>query len=211
MATGDYSMESIPERAKAALEAHRDYLEEMLARYERRRQWRTENGIPTLAVLGMGRAGKDTAAKYLCGRVPGMVYAGSSSNRLCRFVAHAAGLGEEQAFAERHQHREFWKEMGHALRDTDLTMLARITLGWGDLAIGLRGREELHGCYSEGVIDYALWIDNPRVPADPTVEFTAGDCDLMIPNWGSFCEFYRKLDRFLQLLRYGAFPNAKVK
>lgn len=197
---GNYSMDNLKERAAAALTAHRDYLDEMLACYARRQQWRSENAVPTLAILGMGRAGKDTSAKYLCGLVPGMVYAGSSSNRLCRFVAHAVGLSEEQAFAERHEHRDFWKEFGHALREPDLTLLARITLGFGDLAIGLRGREELHGCYRDGVIDYAVWIDRPSVPNDPTVEFTAGDCDLMIPNHGCVLELYRKLDRFVRLV-----------
>jgi len=206
---GNYCITDMTSRALAALDVHRDYMDEMLARYAERKAWRVANRVPTVAVLGMGRAGKDTAAEYICHRVPGMVYAGSSSNRLCRFVAHMVGLSEEQAFAERHDHRDFWIAAGHAIRGQDLTLLARITLGWGDLAVGLRGRQELHGCVRDGVIDYSLWIDNPRVPVDKTVEFTAGDCDCMIPNWGSYLELYRKLDRWLKLVHDGAFPSLK--
>src|SRR5215471_11508752 len=152
---GNYAFADLPERAQAALDAHQEYLAEMLRKYEERKTWRAESKVPTFAVLGMGRAGKDTAAEYLCARVPGMVYAGSSSNRLCRFVAHMVGLSEEQAFAERHGHRDFWIAAGHAIRGHDLTLLARITLGWGDLAVGLRGRQELHGCVRDGIIDYS--------------------------------------------------------
>jgi hypothetical protein len=199
VATGNYNMEGMVERAKAALAHHRAYVEEQLVHYQTRLDWRKQQGIPTLAILGMGRAGKDTTAEYL-GEVTKLTYAGSSSNRLCKFVAHMTGLTEEQAFAERHQHREFWIKAGHAIRGCDLTLLARINLGWGDMAIGLRGRHELHGCKRDGVIDAAIWIEK-AVPADPTVEFTAGDCDMMIPNNGSYSELYRKLDKLVELLR----------
>lgn len=196
----DYTMANLAERAELALDFHRDYVDKSLAAYKERSLRRLDLGIPPLAVLGMGRAGKDTAASYL-GAYTQLHYAGSSSNRLCRFVAHAAGVAEDQAFAERHEHRAFWKALGHEVRRRDNTLLCRLTLAHGDFALGLRGQEEVHACLRDGVVVAALWIDNPRVPADPTVEFSAADCDLSIPNHGSFRELYRKLDCLARLLR----------
>ena len=49
------------------------------------------------------------------------------------------------------------------------------------------------------------------ISRETTVIGRRQDCDLMIPNWGSYCEFYRKLDGFLRLLRSDAFPNVKVR
>lgn len=193
---GDYSFHTLSYRVAAALDAHRGYIDEMEEKYLIKRAERQRRGIPTLAILGMGRAGKDTAAEYVCART-GLTYAGSSSNRLCKFVAHCAGLGEEQAFAERHQHRDFWVTVGNLVRGTDLLLLVRIALGWGDMAVGLRGGPEVRGCKTAGVVDCRVWIDNPRVPPDFTVEFAAADCDLVVPNHGSLDEFHAQLRKLL--------------
>ncbi len=195
----DYVIHDMAARAAAAVEANKEFVENLLGRYRARTEAHRRIELPSLAILGMGRAGKDTAAKYICDRC-GLTYAGSSSNNLGVFVAHMAGEDYHKAFEERHQHREFWIAAGHAVRGMDLTLLAKLAMADGDFAIGLRGREELYGCYKEGLIDAAIWIDNPRVPNDPTVEFTSADCDLMVPNHGSFMELYKKLDRLIALL-----------
>lgn len=200
MPEGNYSFEQLPGRARLALHENQAYVAGVLKAYEQRCYRRRSLGMPTLAIVGMGRAGKDTAAAYL-GESTQLDYAGSSSNRLCKFVASMVGIPEDQAFAERHQHREFWIQAGHAVRGFDLTLLARLTLGFGDMAIGIRGRHELHGCRRDGVVNAVVWIDNPRVASDPTVEFEAGDCDLIVPNHGAHTELYRKLDKLAELLR----------
>jgi hypothetical protein len=200
---GNYNIDNLDERVAAAMIRHKDYVASSLQRYAERVRWRRQNGLPTLALLGMGRAGKDTAAAYLGDTTP-LKYAGSSSNRLVKFASHVAGVSEEEAFATRHQHRPFWVAVGHAVRGQDLTLLARINLGHGDMAVGLRGRHEVYGCKKDGVIDLAVWIDNPRAADDVTVEFTAGDCDVSILNHGSHSEFYRKLDSLAHVLRMPA-------
>lgn len=195
-----YAIEDMDARAAAALAYHRKYVAQSLEMYTARLVKRRELGAPTLAILGMGRAGKDTAAMYL-GDTTELHYSGSSSNRLCRFVSHMVDLSEEQAFQERHNQRQFWIEAGHAIRRTDMTLLARIGLGHGDMAIGLRGLHEVYACRRDGIVDAMLWIDNHRAAVDPTVEFTASDCDLVIPNHGSHTEFYQKLDKLIELFR----------
>jgi hypothetical protein len=205
---GDYSFDDISERAKTAVRDLQPYIKQTLQDYEERCKWRKTHVGPTFALLGKGRAGKDTAAEYMCSQVPGMLYGGSSSNRLLPFVAKMIGIPETVAFTERHQHRDFWIAAGHAIRGSDLTLLARLALGKSDFAIGLRGRHEVHACVRAGIVDYTIWIDR-QVPDDPTVEFTAGDCDIMIPNHGSYFEFFKKLDRFIALLQSGAFKKTK--
>jgi hypothetical protein len=193
--TANYSTHDLEGRVAAALAVHRHYIEEMEERYREGLRRRRAAGIPTLAVLGYGRAGKDTAAEYLCAQT-GLVYAGSSSDRLCRFVAHAAGIGEKEAFAERHSHRAFWKDVGDLIRGLDLLLLVRIALGWGDMAVGLRGGHEVRNCPKAGV-DVRVWVENGRVPPDFTVEFTADDCDLVVPNNGPVEEFHANLRQAL--------------
>lgn len=196
---GEYILNLVPSKTAEAIRYYQNWIDASMAEFASRRKKLRERRFPILAILGHGRAGKDTAAEYLCYRL-GLKYGGSSSTTMLRFVARMVNLTEEQAWAERHEHREYWLQAGHAIRGSDLTLLCRLCLSISDMAIGLRGRVELHGCVSEQVVDYLVWIDNPRVPPDSTVEFGPEDCDLMIPNHGSSLEFYRKLDRFASLL-----------
>lgn len=194
-----YSFDNLKERAAAAVLALRPYIEEKLAHEQRLRADRKARGLPTLAILGHGRAGKDTTATYLCWCL-GLRYDGSSSDRLSMFVAHMTGLTRDEAFKDRHAHRDFWYAAGHAIRENDLTLLARMTLGAGDMCVGLRGRDELLACQERGVVDLSMWIDNSRAAKDPTVDFTYQDCDIMVPNHGTIDELHRKLDRLSRVL-----------
>lgn len=205
----NYSMVGLQERVDAAKTVHRAFIEEKEEKYRQRKAWRAAHGIPVFAILGMGRSGKDTAAEYLCAAT-GLKYGGSSSNNLVKFVAHAAEGEESVVWAERHQNREFWITVGHMVRGKDLSLLARMILGDGDFAVGLRGRQELHGAVRDGVLDASVWIANPRAAVDPTVEFTAEDCDLMISNHGSYLEFYSKLDKLIALTGLLVSPERKT-
>ncbi len=191
--TPNYSFDGLPERAAAALEAHHAYVASLEARYKLRCLERRQRGIPALAIVGMGRAGKDTAGEFLS-LVFKLTPARSSSLNALPLAAHMIGIPPEQAYAERHQHREFWIEALHALRRGDLTRLARWCLGACDLAIGLRGKEEFAAAMAEGVCDLSVWVHRD-VPKDPTVEFTREDCDVMIDNTTSVERFHERLTR----------------
>lgn len=190
----NYSTVWLRERALAALEAHRDYVAGLESAYGSRKRLRERHGIPALAIVGMGRAGKDTAGEFLSKRFD-LEPARSSSLNALPLVAHMIGLPEQQAYAERHQHREFWIEACNQLRADDLTRLARWCLGACDLAIGLRGNTEFAAVMTEGVCDLAVWVHRD-VPKDPTVEFTREDCDVVIDNTTDLERFYERLTKF---------------
>jgi hypothetical protein len=204
----NYSLDDLEGRAAAARAAHRDYLEGLAARYVERCRWRQERRIIPLGICGMGRAGKDTAAEFLCGHTE-MVYPRSASWMALPLVAHMAGVAVERAWAERHQHRSFWINACHAIRGKEYDLLVRMCLGAGDIAVGIRGRLELDEAVRSGVVGLTLWIDNPRVPVDHTVEYGPEDCDLVVPNHGSRLELYARLHKLLRLLHGGAFTQVR--
>jgi len=147
----------------------------------------------------MGRAGKDTAGEYV-GKHFDVKYPRSASWIVLPLVAHMAGVPDSQAWVERHNNRVFWLNACNAIRGDDFACLARWCLGDGDMAIGLRAKPEFEQIVKSRMIDWIIWIDNPRVPDDITVECTAGSCDLVIPNHGTLDEFYAKLDKVMPAL-----------
>lgn len=208
----DYSLKDVKERARASREACATYVEDGLEEYEYRCSIREAKRLPVVAFCGYGRAGKDEAALYAASATE-LVYGGSPSSTVLPIIAHTLGIPEEQAWAERHEHREFWLHWCHAFREPDFTLLLRLALGRGDTAVGIRGRLELHHAVQNKVIDHVVWIDNPRVPVDPTVEYSAADCDLTLVNGGSLRNYYDKLGKFLRLvLPADAFhkPNKEI-
>lgn len=198
--TPDYTLTNLVERAAEAKKKHKSYIDELLENYERRQRWRRKRAIPSVGYCGMGRAGKDTAAEFYCAHT-GTKYPGSSSQMVLPIIATMVGISEEQAFAERHQHREFWIDACHAIRNPDFTLLLRMCLGAGDVAVGCRGRLELYHAVRDKILDVTIWIDNPRVPNDPTVEYGPEDCDFMVPNRGSHSELYSRIERVVSLMK----------
>jgi len=152
-----------------------------------------------LALCGYGRAGKDYSAKYLCS-LTAMQYGGSTSSVVAPLIANALNQPVDQTFAERHDNRMFWFEFCNALRLHDPSMLARMNLGSGDMVVGIRSEVELHACVSQGVVDYTVWVDNPRAELDPTVEYGQEDCHLTVSNCGSRLQLFEKLDKLLDLM-----------
>lgn len=197
--TRDYSTDRLPERALAAREAHRGYVASLEAAYRTMSVFRRQQGTPVLCVVGMGRAGKDTAAEFLHKEF-GLAAPKSSSLNAKPLVAHMAGARTpaqiEEVYAERHQHRPFWIEACNALRADDLTTLARWCLGVCDHVVGIRGDTEFAAVVAAGMVDLTVWIDNDRVPADPTVEFMREDCDVVIDNHSTLERFQQRLARF---------------
>jgi len=191
--TPNYSTEGLAERAKAALAHHHSYVAEMEVRYEARKIVRSALRRPALAILGMGRAGKDTAGEFLSEKF-NLAPAKSSSLNALPLVAHMIGIEAGKAYAERHEHREFWIEACNQLRADDLTRLARWCLGVCDMAIGLRGKEEFAAVMKEGVCHLSVWVERD-VPKDPTVEFAREDCDVVVENHTSLERFHERLTR----------------
>lgn len=198
----DYSLSMLSDRAAVARAYYRDYLANLEELYENRRGVRRLDGVPAVAFCGMGRSGKDTSAEYVCAKM-GIMYPGSASRLALPLVAHMAGTTSTNlVWNQRHDHRVFWINACNALRENDLTLLARMCLGAGDVLVGPRAKPEFDAYVAQGIVDWTVWIDNPRVPSDITVEFTAGDCDLMVPNHGTKEELFAKWDKLMPVL-YG--------
>jgi len=196
----NYSLDNLMARARASREKFADYVAAKVAAYEVNQIARACRRAPVVAFLGIGRAGKDTASEYFC-LTTGLTYAGSSSSMVLPIIADSIGVPLERAWAERHQNRKFWIEWCHAFRHDDPALLVTMALGAGDVVVGVRGKIELHSVQQRKLIDYTVWVDNPTVPDDPTVEFGVADCDFSIPNRGGVTELYRRIDVLVRMLR----------
>jgi len=184
-------------------------IEEMLARYESNRVRIAEAGFPIIAFCGHGRSGKDLAAKWLSGTY-GVRYVGSVSHAVSPLIAESLGMSREEAFESRHDDRMYWFEWCNALRRDDPALLVKLTLAENDMVAGIRGDVELHACKAQGVIDLAIWVDNPRVEKDPTVEFSVDDCDLVIRNSGGRLSYFNRLKLLCDYLGFkGNIENDK--
>lgn len=199
MEQGNYSLDYLPSRAAASRTRLQDDFTSALDAYHARKAKRKANNTPVIAFLGHGRAGKDTAAEYFCATAD-LWYAGSSSRVVLPYIADSIGLDEERAWTERHQNRMFWLNWCHAFRGLDYSLLVRMALGIGDVAVGIRGVLELDAVVNNKIVDLTVWVENDRVPVDPTVEYSKDDCDVVLCNNGSRLEFYAKLRKFYATL-----------
>lgn len=154
--------------------------------------------MKTIAFVGMGRAGKDTACAYLA-QITTLRNAGTTSKYLCQYMADKLGLPYDEAYARRHESDEMrlkWYHGGNELREKGPTTLVRMALEHGEITGGMRDGVEVRAARDEGVVDLIVWVENPRVPKDPTVMFGPEDCDLTVLNTGTLYEFHRRLYRF---------------
>lgn len=196
------------------------------------------NGVPTIAVVGYGRAGKDTAAEWLRDHT-NLRHSGSTSDTMAPLLALVQGLSVVDCHARRHEHRQFWKDWcdrfrnGEAqdlidildrcngvpsdVRDTDTyralledpglvarydpAKIVRLHQRRADIIPGIRGDIELFAARDQGLLDLIVWVENPRVPRDFTVDFKREDADIVIHNEADYDTFYTRLRRLMKVVR----------
>jgi len=141
---------------------------------------------------GYGRAGKDEAAIFL-GRITQLRYAGSFSWAGLPHMAKVLGVHPCQAWEQRHQQRQFWKDELDKLRLADQCHLARLVIQSGDIAAGLRDIAEINAVKAEKLFDRIVWVDRPGTPVDPTVTYGPDDCDETLSNDGTLEQYHAKL------------------
>jgi hypothetical protein len=169
---------------------------------------------PRLAIVGHGRAGKDTMADWLAAHTP-LRHPGSTSVYLLKhYVAWKYDLTVEEALApelaglcayeygRRHARRMEWYDLGVRLRDANPGILLREALAAGDLLVGLRDTREVDLARAE-LTDLVVWVDNPRVPPDPTVNFGPEVAHIVIVNDTTIPAFHRKIEA---LCRFACVP-----
>lgn len=162
--------------------------------------------------VGHGRAGKDTACEYLSQITP-LRNAGTTSKYLALYMAEKLGLPVEEAYARRHESNEMrqkWKDGGDELRENGPTTLVRRALEHGEITGGVRGLDEIIAVRAEGIIDLIVWVENKRVPKEPTVMFTEEHCDIVIQNNWGLSEFYERIDRFARFAGLMAAPGGNI-
>lgn len=196
---GDYSLNNLEKRVEAAMVTHAGYIRQRLVAYEERKKYRETHKIKVIAFCGYNRAGKDTAAEYLS-TIRKINYRGSQSSAVMPILASVIGVSVEEATANRQSHLDFWIAAFHEIRRNDLLLVMKLSLAVGDNLVGIRCSRELDAAAATGLFYRSVWIDNHRVPPNPTVEYGPADCDVSILNYGSLLEFYSKLRRFAELL-----------
>lgn len=194
--------------------------------------------VPRIALVGNGRAGKDTAVEWLRDNT-NLRHWGSTSETMLPLVALVRGEPMKACFEQRHQHRMFWKTWCdnfrkgeaydlHAIlnqgdnvpEDIEATPTVRalraepeMVLRWdpakiirlhlekADIVPGIRGDIELISAREQGLLDLIVWIENPRVPEDPTVDFKREDADILLMNEADLPQFHFRLRRLAKSLR----------
>lgn len=130
---------------------------------------------PRILIVGPGRAGKDEALLWFEKHTP-YASGGTTSLYLAYDVAAAKEISVEEAYAHRHANREFWFRLGNSLREIrGVLYLLKQALLRGNVAAGVRDIEEVRQAMLTKQVDVVLWIENSRVPTDPTVAFTYVD------------------------------------
>jgi hypothetical protein len=118
----------------------------------------------------------------------------------------------EEAYATRHgppgedpeATRLKWYHYLNEFRKDDPARLIRLVLETSDFVCGVRDSQELLAARDQGLLDLIVWVDNPRVPDDPTVTFTRADADIIIRNDDTipvYLERWRRLAACLGVLR----------
>jgi len=147
-----------------------------------------------ILLVGYGRAGKDEGLNYLAA-LTRLRNAGCTSVYLAKYVARDLGISEAEAYRTRHQCRDDWYEIGVLLREKDPGILLREALENGPLTGGVRDLEEIIEARRCNLVDLIVWVENIRVPIDPTVKFDPEHCDVIVQNNGTLDEYQDKLRR----------------
>lgn len=146
-----------------------------------------------ILLVGHGRAGKDEAGLYL-EKITNLTFAGTTSAYLCKHVARILRVSEEEAYRDRHKKRMLWRIIGDFIRRDDPLVLVKDAFAHGEISGGVRGYPEIVA--AKEYVDWIIWIDNNRVPKDPTVEFSSREADIIIENHWSLEEYHERLKRF---------------
>lgn len=157
------------------------------------------NGIPTLAVVGPGRAGKDTVAEWLRDHTVPRFHGGCSWTGR-HYVAERLGLPVDEAWQRRHEMRMSWYTLLNEYRQEDSARLIKDVMGHSDVVAGVRDGQEIWSGIYQGLFDLVLWLDRD-VPHDPTLTFGPEVADVVLPNRGSLDELYIRLQRLARVMQ----------
>lgn len=154
-----------------------------------------------IAICGPGQCGKAFVSAKLA-QLTGLRYTYSTSYGVAKVVfeqlSHRYATVEE-CYADRRNHRKVWADIIEEYNNPTGIKLYEEMLEETDILDGIRRRFELEKCVVSGLLDLTIWVHNPLVAEDPTIDFGPETCDLTLDNSGSLLELERKIARFANL------------
>ena len=160
-----------------------------------------EMKIPKLLIVGMGRHGKDTVAEILRDRC-GMEFSSSS------FAAYEIFIYDlfkekygytsiEEAYEDRHNHREELFKLIQDYNSEDRTRLARGIVNSTGMYVGMRCALEVEACIEKAVFDLIIWVDASEridyVEPSSSISVTKEHADIVLTNNGTLEQLEAKV------------------
>lgn len=155
-----------------------------------------EMRTPNILFVGAGRAGKDEACR-LFANATGWVNAGTCSKYLAPHVAVRLGIPEERAYAERHDNRLLWRQIGDEVRKDNPLALVMPMMQAGRIGGGVRGLAEIRA--AREICTLIVWVVRPGNLADPTLEYGEEETDITLVNDAGLDELDTKLRRLARI------------
>lgn len=163
--------------------------------------------LPKLLIIGHGRHGKDTVCEILQEKFG---YKFRSSSDYCAeklvypLLKDKYGYATyQEAYADRHNHREEWYNIIHGYCQVDHSRLGREIFQDHDIYCGLRNKAEFHAMKNLGIFDYAIWVDrSDHLPPEDQKSMTLQQwmADFTIDNNGSLDDLVRNTTQLLTTL-----------
>ena len=156
-----------------------------------------------LAIVGPGRSGKDTVARWLRDHTP-MRFTRGSSEAAATIVWEAMRSPNssiwppvryetpEECWQDRHAFRADWARIIGEYNTPDQTRLNREMLRDQDIIVGLRWADELAACTRAGMFQLVMYFHRPACH-DSTCQITPEMADVVINNTGTEPELFCKL------------------
>ena len=95
-------------------------------------------------------------------------------------------------YADRRNRRDWWERYIGSYNtfydpEEGIATYKRTIEAGNDFLCGIRQAREFSQC-RKSLIDFAVWVERPGIPIDPTQEYGADQCDLVINNDGSLAD-----------------------
>jgi dephospho-CoA kinase len=163
--------------------------------------------LPKLLILGHGRHGKDTFAEILRDNF-GLKFVSSSQAAADIFIYDELKdkygyETPEECYEDRSNHRPEWYQLICDYNKEDRTKLAQGILDMADCYVGMRDRDEIEACMSNGLFDLIIWVDaSERLPLESADSFNIDKscADIIIENNTTLEDFTEKVLRIGRIL-----------
>ena len=164
-----------------------------------------------LLIIGMGRHGKDTVAEILRDEF-GIQFSSSSYAAYEIFIYDLfkekyGYTSIEEAYEDRHSHREELFKLIQDYNKDDRTRLAKDIVERTGMYVGMRCSKEVEACIQNKVFDLIIWVDASErvdyVEDSSSITVTKAHADVIIENNGTLEELHRKVTTLGRALNLG--------